>query len=55
MSDTKITAKVDADISQLKAGMREAAESLKKAALNMRSSISLVSDSLDRAAKDDPG
>ena len=32
--------------------MREAAESLKKAALNMRSSISQVSDSLDRAAKD---
>lgn len=52
MSDTKITAKVDADLSQLKAGMREAAESLKKAALNMRSSISQVSDSLDRAAKD---
>lgn len=52
MSDTKITAKIDADISQLKSGMREAAESLKKAALNMRSSISQVSDSLDRATKD---
>ena len=52
MSDTKITAKIDADISQLKSGMREVAESLKKAALNMRSSISQVSDSLDRATKD---